>query len=815
MGVIHVTNTNILLGDRPIDALPEEELDNLEQLVPYLDDLSSDDPTPTAPIETICAPCTGLSPECFGIDIVESEKSNNRQIKYQFNSNADRKTVIAHLEKKGYTFNTWQTTDENGIFTLHLDGPQSRFIVSDQYAENNYHHFFQNNDQETIVKHNLILQTCSKEVLPKLEATKPPTINAKEIIERATLIWPNNDTVWVTIKDSKEHSDLVNALNEKSITYTPVGAPENQRIQMTAIALSSLDVTKTYEAPTGKTLFDLDLVQQQLKSNVRPKRMSIVKSPKTKAEGQDVFQVQFTFDTEKEREGFITQCQSIHLAHPENWQLSHTGPQDHQLTLTGNQTYNLARKSNPSITDHSLDTMLKTIYENQSKTSYSDWLKDTYGIVGFQEYITENHTKKGTALVFNSGDKMKTLCQMFDTQKTLLNCNLVGENLIWGIPLTPTLANQLESNFKQTKKSTHTDRTIKELQLTELKYAQECLEKVTQIEGTNRLEKLADLMKDKNPGWYFDQAASGFALGIDIFKAIQFDTLNQEERNRLEKASQTMIGRGGDVTKGLKQDANFVNYLSQIHYGHIRFQRGVTSTKTDLNQLIEEDASQLLNGCNDRATITIGTKKLTELTGGTKKVPGFFGKPPETDEIMLQTGGRSNHSTVTKIIRRKDASGKDCYYHVEYNAGAGLTWKGHMTAYTTNVRKIKGETEAEIKANIKQLIIAERHLLLHRPNEDGPTGEHGGTDEDAIEWQTYKDLRDRHLGETDTTLSKAGLPQVSGNCTVNSLWLAIFPEETPEKYLFKNFFERFNATEIKVMLTKKIKELKELSEQPQ
>ena len=97
--------------------------------------------------------------------------------------------------------------------------------------------------------------------------------------------------------------------------------------------------------------------------------------------------------------------------------------------------------------------------------------------------------------------------------------------------------------------------------------------------------------------------------------------------------------------------------------------------------------------------------------------------PGDTNEILIQTGGQSNHSTITKILRVKNPNTRDTeYLHIEYNAGAGASDVGEDNArIVVNAKRIKTDDKTAFKT-ISDLINIERKLKLVRPMHWGPNG---------------------------------------------------------------------------------------------
>ena len=83
--------------------------------------------------------------------------------------------------------------------------------------------------------------------------------------------------------------------------------------------------------------------------------------------------------------------------------------------------------------------------------------------------------------------------------------------------------------------------------------------------------------------------------------------------------------------------------------------------------------------------------------------------PGDTNEILIQTGGQSNHSTITKILRVKNPNTRDTeYLHIEYNAGAGASDVGEDNAALLLMQKeLKPMTKLHLKPFQISLILNE------------------------------------------------------------------------------------------------------------
>ena len=74
--------------------------------------------------------------------------------------------------------------------------------------------------------------------------------------------------------------------------------------------------------------------------------------------------------------------------------------------------------------------------------------------------------------------------------------------------------------------------------------------------------------------------------------------------------------------------------------------------------------------------------------------------------------------------------------------------------------------------------------------------------EEEARWQTLWDAREALLG-TEISATR-GVIQMSGNCTVNSLLLCMFPDPKDKKIqnMFKAFFENQSGAEIRQKMAK-------------
>ncbi len=397
----------------------------------------------------------------------------------------------------------------------------------------------------------------------------------------------------------------------------------------------------------------------------------------------------------------------------------------------------------------------------------------------------------------------------------------------WSVYITETKHADLIAEYRKYLADLNTQRTSQDIQdqIAAITNRLNILENKKLRERLDRLSLLASNIKE---GWDSQGATSAFDLSLRNYIALNMDLFSQEELRSLQSTADLIMGPDGDVTTGIKQDANWWDYTRRIPQ----------QTYTTIITPVITDAMQLLDGEHNRRAIDEKTPNFIPMSvtgsGSDKEkrtIPRFFPNDKGvsyTDAIYLDSGGMSTHRTVTKIWKKGvNAQGNDLkpgqnphhyeFYQTEYNAGAGLEWETEPNwnpeteQYKTGVawvvstkrimpnwqfnqplqqnqnHNLEGKVIKQMPTptidlaaynkvmhdTIADLIIAQRMITLYqRAEKSNVTGDEqtvAKNQGDKEKWQEWRDKIDSHLGEQINGLSFRGVPQTSGNCSVMSV----------------------------------------------
>ena len=478
--------------------------------------------------------------------------------------------------------------------------------------------------------------------------------------------------------------------------------------------------------------------------------------------------------------------------------------------------------------------------------SYTQWLKEKYGVVCCGERGGKNYNYTTSILYsFDTPAQRNAFCNMFPPN--MRPSAFCYKNDVSGRPAvlladTPTtkyndtLYSRYQKDMGQVFQKELADYSIDELQ--KLKSAKK--QHKTLIEETNtsviyydipqskaqrvvwdqkgsRLDKFKNLAAEAKEGAQFYQSIAMYKLSLESFIASNIDTLSDQQIAALRIASSTLMGDGKDAIKsGLKADSNFVDFLWSQGRSLIDTVSTPTSYNMDkrLEHIIQQDALDLLDGKKARLAINDQVPSNYLLSGDGKAVlmgnpkasgdtqllrrdiPCFFPPDSTTDEIILQTGGSSSHSTMVRIWKQKHiVNGQEYYrfFRTEYNTGAGchnINWSNSTCdgTYTTeisgnffnndgSVKKPPLPTVKNYNKDMKEcllkLITAERRILLYKAPNPGPNGEPPSNNPNEIKHWKEERSNIRKFGciskehERPQYSSKATI-QFSGNCTIKS-----------------------------------------------
>ncbi len=475
------------------------------------------------------------------------------------------------------------------------------------------------------------------------------------------------------------------------------------------------------------------------------------------------------------------------------------------------------------------------------RLSFEDWLKSK-GVVEKRENtqkIGGLNKQAGINYSFASEDAARDFATTYnitahisrsqfikketDTQEIFLDP--VSDK--WSVYITETKHAELIAKYRKHLADLDTRRTSQDIQdqITAITNRLNILENKKLRERLDRLSLLASNIKE---GWDSQGATSAFDLSLRNYIALNMDLFSQEELRSLQSTADLIMGPDGNVTTGIKQDANWWDYTRRIP----------KQTYTTIITPVITDAMQLLDGEHNRRAIDEKTPNFIPMSvtgsGSDKEkrtIPRFFPDDKgvsDTDAIYLDSGGMSTHRTVTKIWKKGvNAQGNDLkpgqnphhyeFYQTEYNAGADLEWKKspiwnpEMENYTIGVGWVvstkrimpnwqfnqplqqnqKHGLEGKVikpmpnpatnlaaynkvmHDTIADLIIAQRMITLYeRADESNVKDDQhilAADKPSADAWKKWRSRIDSHLGERIDTLSLQGVPQTSGNCSVMSV----------------------------------------------
>jgi hypothetical protein len=372
-------------------------------------------------------------------------------------------------------------------------------------------------------------------------------------------------------------------------------------------------------------------------------------------------------------------------------------------------------------------------------------------------------------------------------------------------------------------------------------------------------------------GWYSGKATSAFQMSLQNFIALNLDRLNAKEAGTLKTVSEYMSSEDNGVRGRIKADSSWWEYTRFTVRPPLSESQLETAVVTDTLYLLDGVKNRRVISEETPSKAGHQSMVVSDSEWGVAKrdIPRFFPDDAghsETDELVLDSGGMSTHRTVTKIWKRGvridgsavksgEAPHHYQYYQTEYNAGAGLGWaeaprynpetKGNTTgvAWTVSTRPItptfrfhtelKAGASVELEGskmtapdpakNLKEynramhdtiadIIISQRMVTRWKPAQpsdvagDPQSYSESGSDA-AKRWTHWHNRLESHLGKRNDSLSKKGVPQTSGNCTVMSLKVFVDDHAANLSEEHWRYAKEHNANSTRLAFTQKLAEL--------
>ncbi|CEG56127.1 hypothetical protein [Legionella fallonii] len=253
------------------------------------------------------------------------------------------------------------------------------------------------------------------------------------------------------------------------------------------------------------------------------------------------------------------------------------------------------------------------------------------------------------------------------------------------------------------------------------------------------------------------EASSAYGMSLKIFAEYHKEALSNQQYMTLMHATEILASydKNNYLQQGLKSDSNFVDYIScrlpgdrSKHDGSLKLISELPNQQL-ISHLITENAHDLLHG---RKYVSLGKNKIFTM----RRFLPDSSMRSETNEIILQTGGMINHSSMVRLIKvgmlkngtqapqgmRPDYFN---YFKVETNLGAGChdaewRYKSCTGTYITQLQPTinhngtiihspvspiqnPDEYQHQMEHTLTELIQTERELRFYRQPQSGPNGE--------------------------------------------------------------------------------------------
>jgi ankyrin repeat protein len=386
------------------------------------------------------------------------------------------------------------------------------------------------------------------------------------------------------------------------------------------------------------------------------------------------------------------------------------------------------------------------------RTSFEAWLKENYQVIDKNENTQKSGTiRQGVYINYLFESEVKALAFAEDfglnPHPSRFACKGSNKTVFWDRASKKYAVLINQDDHKKIKNIYLENTSNSRLQVEKAIHThliQSRIQKLSFAQAPTLLNKQASLASNNaTGGWFASQATVAFHMSIDNYMALHRDSLNSQEYSDLQKFKHRLLNDSFECSFGtLGADAEFVRkYLND-------------------DPMLEKDADS----------------KVQQLE--------------KENEIVIEAGGMSTHRAIIKIwkvginangyqVQGQEVPVSYAYFQTEYNAGAGADWaeyprfnpeSGHRTTgiiWKTSTREINPHM-------IRNLIIAQRQITRYQePQQPWMTTRPEGYSEpnslEACHWQTCKNNIENCLGPRYDLLSKKGIPQVSGNCTLMSL----------------------------------------------
>lgn len=317
--------------------------------------------------------------------------------------------------------------------------------------------------------------------------------------------------------------------------------------------------------------------------------------------------------------------------------------------------------------------------------------------------------------------------------------------------------------------------------------------KTSDEEIKDRIRQGSALLRNdiKRGGWFINTGVSAIDLMLLLYIGSNSDTMSFEDIEKVIRVKQSLFNPEQGTFTGLKADANFLWHLKAYHKPDDINDTDMESRycyKNRRDRLVNDDADLILDG-GRRVVVdwTVGDMQLLRVKAEpgdrsfyqSRFIPDSQGKS-EIDRVVLAAGGMNGHAMSVILTKEKDASrpGGYRYFYTRCNAGADLEeHNGDMATsiFTTeilpdaNTRNAKEYTSA-IRDKLKQLIIAERNICFYEKDKKKHKGDHTHSHN---QWTYFRDQIQRLRGPKVPERCETTAIQLSGNCTMFSMWLAV------------------------------------------
>ncbi len=434
---------------------------------------------------------------------------------------------------------------------------------------------------------------------------------------------------------------------------------------------------------------------------------------------------------------------------------------------------------------------------SNTRVSYEEWLKSK-GVIGKNENadIAAYRTQPVINYLFSSQDKAEKFMAEFSIS-TVLKLDLVSGEL--AVIVDANSHKKIITSYELNVGVERSEQDIRN-QLAAIDARLDFFKNHSRI--TSRLTDLNKLARNLDISMCWDfRMTSAFIQSLENYLALYMNLFDNAELSRInDHITLLKKDRDGwsthwstelDRIKDYLEDRLFANRLPQI-----------------IDKKFDEETSLLLDG--EKANPSNKTKPRKQ-----RFYPDANGLS-ETDEIYFNTGGAIDHTAITKIWKRGVNSEGTIistaekphhyeFFETEYNAGYGsdFTLDSPWTIWSTSTKPIVFPRQKEalvsgtqpynlaMREAIFQLIKAEKMLKVYENNSPN-----------LAKW---KKIRDSYLGSRNINLSKKGIVQRTGNCTVMS-WKALTDDYlgnlSEEHFLYAKMFDE-KSTLAELQLRKK------------